>query len=314
MAEPVDIFVKDSSLVPVAVQGVRVNVYDTAGVYITGADTDVDGKAALLLPGAVSPGLNYEVRFYKPGFFFNESLKRIAVLEPLGVGETNQFDTTCINGLISTPSGNPLLCRLVGIFLDAKGLPLKDSLVRFAAKTESGLQVPKVFGDMMLAGESFELRTDNNGRVQIDLPRTAEYFVTFAGESDEVWNIKVPNAGTSNLIDLIHPYPVTLDWDDTAAPGDTISVAIGERKEVPFSVMFSDLIDTRTGLQKWFTLMNSDESIMKLEANYDTSKVYITGIAAGSADVELEPIRDVAPVRWPFTEINFTPLAVTVTP
>jgi len=315
VAVPVDIFVKDSSLIPIGVSGVRVNVYDTDGNFVSGTDTDGDGRAGFLLDGAASPdGVVYEARFFRPATFFQLNPVRIKVLEPLGVGESNQFDVSCVDGNAVSQSGSSFLCRVGGIFLDAQGRPLRNALVRFNFNNELIEKVPKVFLQQMLAADSFEIRTDDNGRVEVDLPRTAEYDVTFAGESDEVYCIKIPNACNVNLIDLIHPYPVLFDWDDTIAPGDTISVAVGQRLEVPFKVMFSDFINTRIDLQKWFTLMNSDETLFTLEADYSASKIWVTGKAPGSAEVEIEQKEDVQPVRWPFQSMLAYSLSVEVTP
>jgi hypothetical protein len=291
---------------------VLVNVYNPVTLeFVAGAVTDNDGRAALLLDGVADPGTTYEARFYRPGVLF-QGPKNIAVIEPLDVGQTNKFDVSGADAFNLPLSNSSYTCRCTGLFVDIRGLPIRNAMVRFSAKSD--LQSPKVWNASMVASDSLEIRTDDNGMVSVDLLRTGEYDVTFYGESDLIWCIKIPNTCSVNLIDLIHPYPVALDWDDSVAAGDLLTVAVGEKKEVPFRLTFADFTFHKTDLKKWITLLNSDPAVMQLEVDYSSGKAYVTGLAEGTANVELEQVENVPPLRFPVYPILDPGLAVTVTP
>lgn len=309
MAVPVDIFVNSDEPVPAPIAGVFVSVLDpvTFAVVAT-ATTDVTGRAAFSLPGVVTPGTPYEVRFFKLGVRFVNPLQ-IAVEEPPVT--TNKFDMS--GTLLVLPAAtDPRVCRCSGRFMSFSNIPIIGATVRFMAKAESGFQVPKVVDGNIISAEVLATKTDADGFVEVDLIRGAQYYITFSGEDDVVWNILVPDRASVNLIELIHPQPLLLTWDSTEAPGNAVSVQVGETKVIHFKLTYSDFEETGVGSSKWITFNNGDDSIMSV--GYSDGTVSVEGVAVGVANVMAEMLPDLKPVRVPPYNITAPDLVVTVTP
>jgi hypothetical protein len=312
MAVSVDIFVKDTQPVPQPVSGVVVNVYDASTLaFVTSGVTDGAGQAALLLPGDAD-GIPYEVRFYKQGVSFQNPMA-ILVKDPLGVGETNEFDAS---GQVKTlaEAVDPLLCRVTAQLIGMDGKPMKNVLIKLFSRADIESQNPLVLNDRLLTGQSFEVKTDENGEAIFDLIRKGEYFTTFAGNDDTVWNFVVPDRSSVRYADLVHPQPVSLDWDNTDAPGDAVSVGVGGTIEVDFSVLFSDFQSRRKDLGKYITLVNSDDTKMDVKFYTTEAKAVITGLAPGMATVTAEIKQGIVPARIPDYSITSPALNVTITP
>jgi hypothetical protein len=336
MATSVNIFITDTQLVPQPISGVVVNVYNgTTLDFVTAGTSDVNGQAAFSLPGA-----SYELRFFKSGVIFTNP-KSIAVLEPVSPPDTNDFNVS--GTVISLPvATDSRMCRCTGQFIDFSGQPINGTLVRVVAilgtgtltkppnapippppitippptppNMLSGFQAPKVIDGKMVSASTMEFRTDLNGKVSFDLIRQGQYYVAFAGEEDTIWPIVVPDRSSVNLIDLIHPQPVSLTWNSSDAPGNAVSVAIGQTKEVNFSVLFSNFQSYATNLANIIQFTNSDGT--KADVVYDSGRglLTITGKVAGSLNVTVAVIDNMTPARIPAYSITAVSLAVTITP
>lgn len=304
MAISVDIVVVDDQIVPAAVSGVVVGVYNSAGTtLVTTGTTNGSGIASFLLPGDT-----YEARFYKSGYKFSNAA-RFEVLEPLPDGSTNVFEHIAERVDFDTPS-DPFVCRCTGKFVGLNNQPLSNVVLRVMAKIEA--QTPKIVdGSSLVSAPVIEAHTDSDGYVSIDLLRGGEFYVTFGGEDDIVWDICVPDRSTVNLVDLIHPYPVVIDWDDTEAPGDAISLAVGETKTIPFSVLLSDFQYVTEDIEEWITVTSSNQS---LELTLSDTGLTMRGLEAGISTVTAAMKEDILPKRLPVPSLQGPSLTVTITP
>ena len=304
MAVPVDIFIQDNSPMPAPIPGVVVAVVDqgTFAVYGT-ATTGSDGRAAFLLNGGP-----YEVRFFKLGVTF-QNPQEILVQEPAVT--TNKFDFS--GTLLTLPSAtDPRCCTCTGRFLNMGNKPIPGATVRIMSRAERGYQNPTVVDGNVISGEVIGLQTDNDGFVSVDLIRGAEYFITFSGNDEEVWSIKVPDRASVNLIDLIHPAPVSLTWDQTDAPGNAITLAVGAVLDIHFSLNFSDYEVREDKTSLFVTFTNSDDTVMAV--GQDSRCITVEGIGPGVAQVTYQAKPNLAPYRIPDNTIVGPALAVTVTP
>lgn len=301
MATPVDIFVSSTDVVPVPLAGVTVGVFDSGAAVAGMAATDADGKVSFLLPGAT-----YEVRLFKLGTAFGAP-KRILVEEPPVT--TNKFD---VSGSVLTfpPSLDPRICRCTGRFMDLANRPMLGAVLRVSQRAEAGFEAPKVVDGNLIAAEGASFKTDLNGIITADLLRGGEYYVMFSGESDAVWNIRVPDRASINLIDLIHPQPVSLRWDSTVAPGNAVSLAVNDTLIVPFSILFSDYEELSTGISRWVQLASSDTSIVTVALA--SEKAALRGVAPGTAQISASVPTGQYPVRVPDYAMTVPPLQVTI--
>lgn len=311
MAVTVDIFVKDDAPLPAPIQGAVVSVLNSITfVEVAQSTTDVNGKASFLLPGSASPGTTYEVRIFKLGVRFGNPVL-IQVQDPLGVGVTNIFDVS--GTLLTLPAAtDPRRCRCTGRFFNFSNEPIPGAVFRVMAKAESGRQVPKVVDGNMISAEVMIFHTDDDGMVSMDLLRGGEYYITFSGDDDVIWNIVVPDRTSVNLVDLIHPKPVSLAWDSTDAPGNAVSVAVGQIAIVKYTITFSDYQTRTQGLDKLIQVTNSDGTLAEVGAG--DGQVGIKGLSAGAVLVTVASKSPFVPSIIPEPAITAPALTVTITP
>lgn len=310
MATAVDIFLKDDSNSPSPIQSAIVSVYDPDTMaLVSQATSDSNGRAAFSLPGAADPGTSYEVRVFKLGVIFANPFM-IAVLE--GAGEENQFDLS--GTLLTLPAAtDPRVCRCTGKFSGFSNTGLPNISLRVSALVPSGTQSPKVVDGNMIASDSTVYYTDADGFVTVDLLRGGQYYVTFSGEEDAVWPITVPDRSSVNLVDLIHPVPISLTWNQDDAPSNTISVAVGEYKTVRYSALLTDYreVGTDNNLDSVIKIWNSNADVMDVAAG--DALIVVFGKLAGSGYVTATIVGTLTPIVLPTPTLVVAPLSVTVT-
>lgn len=329
MAISVDIFVKDTQAPSRPIEGVVVNVYDASTLSLVASNTTTSvGQAAFLLPGSASPGTNYEVRLFKSGVIFSNP-QRIAVIEPVTPPQTNVFDVS--GTLTSLPvATDPRLCRCTGQFVDFRGLPIVGNLLRITAIQDvgsltpassysptpptllSGFQVPKVLDGKMVASQTLEAKTDQNGRISVDLIRLGQFYISFAGEEDVPWCVSVPDRSSVNLIDLIHPQPVTLTWNSVDAPYNAVALTVGATANINFELLFSNFYSYSKELGHIIQFTNSDSDVGDVSYDSANGQVVVTGKQAGTLEVTVSVQPNMTPSRVPAYSITAVPLVVTV--
>lgn len=310
MATSVVITVLDTEVSPQPIEGVIVTVYDSVdSVEQAQATTNSSGQAVFTLPGTTGSGITYEVRAFKLGVRFANPFG-IQVQEP--VVSTNTFNLTGL--LLTLPaSTDPRVCRCTGRFLGFDNKPLCGVMVRLFEKGDVGEQVPKIVDGNLISQSAVEYHTDKDGYVHIDLLRTGEYYVSFAGEEDVNWEILVPDQASVNLIDLMFPQPVTLTWDQTVAPGNAVSLAVGTTLSVPFTILFSDY-EVGTRLGHWVRPpVAAQTGIVEVGPFEDPAGVWLSGLNPGTTTISVELQDHLFPIRVPTYSLNASPLTVTVT-
>lgn len=264
MAVATNIYIFDDSLTPEPVNGVVVNVYNsTTFALVASATSNSAGRAAFSLPGSTSPGTTYEVRLFKLGVIFSNPLF-IQVIEP--VVSNNDFNVTGILLTLETAT-DPRCCRCTGRFLDYSNRPVPNILVRILAQAITNGQIPKIVDGNLISPEAMNLRTDENGFIKVDLLQGAKYWIMFSGEDDNVVQITIPTRSSINLIDVMYPQPVLFEWDQAAAPGNTISLATNTQTLINGALTFSDYSVITSGFSSWLVFTSSDDSVANLGSN-----------------------------------------------
>jgi hypothetical protein len=298
MAVPVDIFVTSDDLTAVALEGVQVSLFTLNPLTLRAQGlTDSDGRAGFVVPGGL-----YELRLYKLGVVFGAQ-RGVLVEEPLLT--TNTFDVT--GTLLTLPlATDPRLCRCTGRFVTLDNRPISGMSISIMQKGEAGFQVPKIVDGNMVSAQKLVTKTNQNGLATIDLFRGGQYYVTFSGEEDTVWNVKVPDRPSANLIELIHPTPVSLSWD-----GEVGALTPGGQVFIPVSVLFSDYELITEGLSRWITLTSSDTNVATV--SFSGNVVCLTGVRAGSCLVTAGlAASTTVPARVPAPSLLAQALVVTV--
>lgn len=304
----VDIFVSTLASPHTAIEDASVAVLAEGSLQLQAYGlTDVAGKASFLLPGDAD-GVIYEVRVFKAGVVFGNPT-RISVLEPAVPEAPNQFDAYGTPISHGVPM-DPRLCRCVGRFVTYENKPQRNTLVYLTQEAELARKVPKVVDGYFVTPSRMEFRTNNDGFVVVDLYRGGEFRVMVAGEDDEIWQFKVPDLPTANLIDLIHPYPNSFEWGATSP----LSVAVGATVQLDTVVTFSDLVERDAELTSLFDFEVADSAICSAMFDSTTKKLTILGIAPGTTTLSMASRTDVFPVRYPAPSLTVSPLTIVVTP
>lgn len=293
--EPVDVYVKDTGLVPAAIAGVVVAVYDSTGTTpVTQATTDALGLASFLLDADVS-GLIYTLRLYKAGVNFTNP-KSINVLP---APEPNIFD---ISGVLHTApvSVDNRICIAYGSFRTSSGAPAKYVDMHFIPKFS-----PLLLDGSAVLTERIATRTDKNGYVEVPLIRWGQYDVMVEGREDLNLMICVPDQNNVNLPDLLFPVVSAISFD----PSDPVVVAVDETVTLTPTVLASDgqeLEGAATSDVRWST---DDPTVAIVDVAANT--LIIRGISGGTCNLIATRI-DTSVVRIPDTAISGVPLSITV--
>jgi hypothetical protein len=310
MAVPVNLYVADSTPSALPVAGVAVGIYDpTSLVQVAYGLSDAAGRTAFLLPG-LADGQSYEARFFKIGYLFTNP-QLIKVYEPTNDALPNGFYATATQlGVFGAPI-DPRVCRCVGRFLNYQNQPVANALVRLSSDADLRKKTPEMVDGNAVTPASLEARTDPNGFVVLDLLRTGEYFITFAGEDDETWNFKVPDRPTANLFDLIHPYPISLVWGGSVT---TLSMKPGDITQVDVTVLFSDYVSRSKQLHDIICFTSSDQTLADVAYLGHLGQLGITARAEGVVTVTAGVAPGLYPHRVPDYSISAPVLTVTIAP
>lgn len=310
MAVPVDIVVRDSTVSHVPISGAALTVHNVnTFATVAQATTDVNGRAAFLLPGAAAPGLSYEVRAWKSGVIFSNPA-RIAVLEPADPLNPNAFDLfgSPYNTSWGVPS-DPRQCRCVGRFVDFSGAPLVSTMVKISTEVEDGLEVPKIIDGSLVAARELNLRTNASGYVVVDLMRNGEYRFWYPGEEGESSFFKVPDAASANLIDLVFAQPVSVSYDP---PSLTMAVGFGTTAKV--TMLFSNGQSVTADLNRFMTTSNPNPAIADVGFSNSLGQLGAVGKSPGTLTVNCTLLPNLYPRRVPDYSLVDPGLAITVTP
>lgn len=313
--------VKDDALVPAPIEDVRIRVFDNTDVFATEGDTDVVGELELVLIGAVTPGLNYYVRLYKPGIVFEDgSTQIVQVIDPLAVGQTNIFEFT---GHAETvpESDDPDMCLMTGHFTDASLHPLSNLILTFTPRDEyppamiSGVPFtsePTLVRNRIIAAE-IRVRTDPSGYISVALPRNGVFDVRVHGLDQiipefMINSVVVPDRAGAEIKDVLFPYITSVVYST-----GSVSLAVGETEDVEVTLTTSNQ-QTVAGKAQLdaFLVFATDETVATVEVSAE-GKLTIKGIATGTTSVTVTRAPGTYPSSRPeLADIVATPIGITV--
>jgi hypothetical protein len=302
-----------------ALEGVLVRVFDEDGTtFITQNTTELVGSDAVAdftLEGD-DPPINYTIRMFKTGVAFDggfgdqfKSPQLVEIWSPAASSPTGTNDFDVKGETFTIPvATDPRLCRASGFFKDATGRPLEGLDISLINNFK-----PAIVDGYGVLGSKVELRTDEEGYVEVDLYRGGEYRAMVqsiqAAEADPTGAIVfdrelvVPDQASVNLLDLLFPVIEEITWTLGAlAVGDTfdlIPVVLGSDGRTLEGVAHEDVL-----------YEISDTSVATVAVLED--KLVITALASGSTELTATR-RDQTVVFIPDVGIVGSPLTITVT-
>lgn len=314
-AETVRIYVVDQDDNPVV--GVLVRFFDATGTtFITQQVTSLvgsDAVAEVTLEGD-DPAVGYTIRLSKTGVAFDGSLgnsskspQLISVASPPTL--PNDWDVLALTFVHPTAT-NPRLCRCSGFFLDIAGRPLVNMDISFI-----NTFAPAVVDGSAVMGPEIQVRTDEDGYVEVDLYRNGIYDAWVPGvcaREDAEGNtavafprsVKVPDSASANLPDLLFPVVAAVDFGVAS-----LSLAILEQANLTPEVTASDG-RTLVGAALEDVIYTVDD-LTVAGVSTSATQVFVVGIAAGSTVLRATR-KDLSIVKIPATGISGQPIAITV--
>lgn len=273
--------------------GVLVRVYDKAGkTLFTESVTGDDGRAGFLLFSQ-----EYSLRFYKFGVGFTQPQFIEVLSNPAIPGKTaNAFNVSA--AVLEPPLAlDPRLCRASGYFRDVTGAPRPQLDIHFIGQFS-----PILLEGSLVMDERRQLKTDKQGFACIDLIRCANYLVTLEAYEDRPRTIRVPDAPSVNLPDLL--FPVV---DRVVLPA--ISLAVNEEQQLQPQVIDSAGVPLPSPAGSDVTWTAEDPSVLYVAAS--TDYLLVKGLKVGSTTLTATR-RDSTIIRVPDTDIAGVPVSVTV--
>ena len=277
------ISVKDTQVVPVAVDDVLVKVYDADGVFVTSGSTgegaNEDGEVEFELTGS-EDGTSYTLRFRKDGASITNP-QAISVTDP--ADPSNIFDVTAeLHTLPTADDAN--MCRCSGYFVDASGAAIEDLRILFRVKPE--IPEPQILGSGnsakgIVGGHTVVALTDSSGYVQLDLPRDGEFDAVVGGQENERLHVVVPDAASASLVHLLWPIISNIVYD----PVSPAAVATGETTDVGLALTWSSGVTKFTGAPPMeYTSSDNDVATASVSGtDQDDATLTIRGVSAGQA-------------------------------
>ena len=282
-----NVFVYCCTLIPSGdpVADVFTALHQTDGTFIASATTDVDGRAFL---GARSAG-SYEIRMTPtPGQRIAAPLQTVAVS---GTGD-NYFDVQIeTEGLPA--SADPRYCRCSGTFTDGYGHPAAGLRLQLG----DGGTLPQILVGTNavargVAVRTFSVITDRSGYCSVDLLRGADYSVVMPGYEDTVLLVRVPDAASAPLVDMLFPMLDLVEYRDGATlltPVDTPSITISLSDDVAgrtlgaVTVLRSGL--RQSGLSDLQIRMTGDDAV---QAGATSTGLFLKPTAVGSTTIWMD--------------------------
>lgn len=314
--ETTRVYAVDENNVPL--EGVLVQAYDDTDSFVTQNTTvlvGLEAYAELMLDGD-DPANAYTIRLRMTGVSFDGMLgddsktpQSIEVYSPPAAAPTgtNYFQVQGQTHTLPT-AVDPRLCRCSGYFVDMSGRPLKNLDVHFTPfcynEDQSDLN-PLIVDGRGVVGDKVITRTDADGYLEIDLYRSAEVSALVQGFSHSRRVIRVPDAASASLLDLLFPVVSEIDFGT-----DPLALTEGSYADVVLTIKSSDgqILDPLDG-DVVFT--SSDVSVATIQLQADGT-LRVMGVGAGSTTIVAKR-SDTSIVTFPGQPVAYTPLGVTVT-
>jgi len=307
----------DTLPTPNPVEGVKIRLFDQADSFLTEIDSPASGSLDLVLPGLPTPGQRYVARLFPPaGRIIPAGLtQEFYVLDPLPVGATNVFDFTIVQRVVPV-TGDPLMCRLTGYFVDGARRPVKRLNLVFRPREgyptniPSGLPFtgePSVIDNAVVSYEA-RVQTDDYGYVDVIMPRRGVYDVFIDGLDEPftnpISNVWIPDAPGALIVDVLYPYIKKVTYGSA-----TISMAAGSSVLVPIEVEMSNLQENVVGHDPLYALLSfavDDPAVALIEITSD-GVLNVKGLAAGVTNLTVSrvvgsyahrspPVADIVPL------------------
>jgi hypothetical protein len=307
--------------IPQPVAGMRLRVFDDADTFLAEGNTDAGGRLGLTLDGLPDPGKEYIIRLRKDGTTIEGGVaQKVSVFDPLPIGATNEFDFTA-HVMTLPESTDPQLCKISGYLVDASLRPLRGVTMRFFPREgfpdirPSGIHFlgqPTVVRRLVIA-EEIVVTTDSRGYIELELPRTGVYDLSFEGlQIHGLWTLSeilVPDVSAMALEELLFPYVTEVAFDPA-----TMMLTVGTSAEAVLSVTMSNLqLMEFPDFGSFLEFDTDNHAVATVVWNGSTGKLSVIPVAPGTASVTVLRRKGTVTPRLPIVPVLTGAISITVT-
>jgi len=150
----------------------------------------------------------------------------------------SDISVTISTSAVTRPtSSDARFCRCWGYFTDITGSPLRGAQIYFSRPSEIPAGTVDTSGNTLgILGLNKTLRLSQAGYGEIDLPRGAELTALIPDYIDEATQIFVPDSASTNLADILFPYPLSIVYKQNGIAVTTVTFAAGGSATVDVEV------------------------------------------------------------------------------
>ena len=231
-----------------------------------------------------------------------ESPQRFNVVVP---PPNNIFEVAAVTKEVPAPS-HEQLCVCYG-WLGYPNLQTRRSVIHLST-LEDPVQTP--VGE---AGGQMPITSDADGYLEFELIRGGLYSVIVPGYEDEPIIVRIPDADTARVKDLLFPVPRLLTFD----PSGPLAMAVGDTEELDHTTLTLSsgfvldagaLDDNDTLISRYIEYESDDEDVAIVTSASDGTPV-ITAIGAGACLITGTIVEDSHPRRLPEPSLTMSPVA-----
>jgi hypothetical protein len=215
------------------------------------------------------------------------------------------------------------MCLIYGYLADVSKQPIRQGTIVFLPRLfepdakVSGLPFPTqptVVDNKILVNE-VRVETDDNGYVEVKLPRTSIFDVHVYGLEtpgvEIISQVYIPDQPGARLEDVLFPYVESVDTEF-----GSVSMSVDETEELELTVVGSNGQPVTAGLSAFIEFTSSDEDVVSVSIG-DEGQLLLTALSAGSATITVSRVEDTSAPRVPaIPDLVVTPsteITVTVT-
>lgn len=279
-----------------ALESVSVRVYSLDGTsFITAGSTDSSGEVVL----SFEEGEKW-IRFYKMGYSFSTFLKANAE-------EGAIFDITGTNLVSYPPSTDTSLCRITGYVVGAGGAASSSATVEFKMSPYAS-----IVNNRAVVRSKVITYSDTSGKISVDLIRDQVYDVVLEGYDDQVFQIKIPDAPSSDFTECLFPKAGTLSLASTlnVTHGQQAEFSLGLTLKSNLSVPYSMENDVKINPEYYIKVGTKSN---ELSVSFSEDKLSILASKPGTFTFTLIHNSSNIEKRLPETSTTFKTITVVST-
>lgn len=279
------VHVRTTAVVPVNIPGATVKLYDAANTALIA--TDVSGADGLASFIGVAAGAYY-IRMQGPStpYTFTDGATQqvtMAAVDTIARVYMDDFSEP------TTTHANYCRCWGYFVYLDGSAAAQQSLYIYHDREEEEPAALLYTVGSTtqsrgLIKHGGLQVTTDDDGYVEVDLPRNAHLLATVPAFHNIPIEIDIPDAAGANLVDVIFPYPRQVKFYESAIEVNNLLMSVGDTTTLEVeTILRSGLVSEQATMFVQLTQptgLGVSLSDTQVTFTADTAGVYIIAVTA----------------------------------